>query len=149
MSIEIRKISISEINDIVELFDKYMVFYKLESNPKKYKTYLKNRIDNNEATIYIAYESNTKAIGFVINYSSFSSVSLGKIVILNDLFVLDNYRKEGIGNILIDCSINLAKEIGAVRVDLGTAKDNFKAQSLYERIGFIKDTVYFSYSFNI
>ena len=76
MSIEIRKISISEINDIVELFDKYMVFYKLESNPKKYKTYLKNRIDNNEATIYIAYESNTKAIGFVINYSSFSSVSL-------------------------------------------------------------------------
>ena len=50
---------------------------------------------------------------------------------------------------MIDCSINLAKEIGAVRVDLGTAKDNFKAQSLYERIGFGKDTVYFSYSFNI
>ena len=149
MNIELRKISISEINDIVELFNKYMIFYKQESNPEKYKTYLKNRIDNDEATIYLAYESNTKAIGFVINYTCFSSVSLGKIVILNDLFVLDNYRKEGIGNKLIDCSINLAKEIGAVRVDLGTAKDNFKAQSLYERIGFVKDTVYFSYSFNI
>ena len=38
MNIELRKISISEINDIVELFDKYMIFYKQESNPEKYKT---------------------------------------------------------------------------------------------------------------
>ncbi len=149
MSIELKKVSISEINDIVELFDKYMIFYKHESNPEKYKTYLKNRLDNNEATIYLAYKSNTKPIGFVLNYHTFSSVSLGKIIVLNDLFVLEGYRKDGIGNKLINCSINLAKEMGAVRVDLGTAKDNFKAQSLYEKIGFIKDTEYFSYSFNI
>ena len=149
MSIEIKKISISEINDVVKLFDKYMVFYEQESNPEKYKLYLENRLNNNEATIYVAYSSDTTPIGFVLNYHTFSSVSLGKIIVLNDLFVLENYRTEGVGNKLIDCSINLAKEVGAVRVDLGTAKDNFKAQALYEKIGFIKDTEYFSYSFSI
>ena len=149
MNIKIKEVSISKINDVVDLFDKYMIFYEQESNPNRYKIYLENRINNKEAIIYVAYDSDTKPIGFVLNYHSFSSVSLGKIIVLNDLFVLEDYRKYGVGNKLIDCSINFAKETGAVRVDLGTAKDNFEAQSLYEKIGFIKDTEYFSYSFNI
>ena len=46
-------------------------------------------------------------------------------------------------------SINLAKSTGSIRIDLGTAKDNLSAQSLYEKIGFIQDTGYFSYSLAI
>ena len=42
----------------------------------------------------------------------------------------------GIANKLIDCSFNLAKNTGSIRLDLATAKDNFSAQALYEKIGF-------------
>jgi len=30
--------------------------------------------------------------------------------------------------------------------DLNTAQDNFSAQALYEKLGFVKDTEYFSYN---
>ncbi len=147
MNNQIKKIAIEELDDLVTLFDQYMVFYKQPSAPEKYREYLAERINNNEATVFIAYgQDDNRPIGFVLNYHSFSSVSLGKVVILNDLFVTSENRRKGLGDKLIDCSINLAKQTGAIRVDLGTAKDNYSAQALYERIGFVQDTEYFSYS---
>ncbi len=146
MAIEIKKVSLDALDDLVALFDQYMVFYKKPSSPAQYKKYLAERIKNNEATVFIAYDDAGSPVGFSLNYHSFSSVSQGKVVVLNDLFVSPDQRKKGIGKALISSSLNLAKEIGAIRVALATAKDNLSAQSLYEKIGFIRDNDYYSYS---
>ncbi|RYV01461.1 N-acetyltransferase [Shewanella sp. OPT22] len=143
----IKKITINELDGLVTLFDQYMVFYKQPSAPDTYREYLNERLKNDDATIFIAYSQNQQPAGFVLNYHSFSSVSLGKIIVLNDLFVSPLYRKQGIAKGLIDSSINLAKSTGAIRVDLSTETNNLPAQSLYEKIGFTKETDYFSYSF--
>ncbi|MGS0673825.1 GNAT family N-acetyltransferase [Shewanella sp. 125m-1] len=145
----IKRISIKELDDLVMLFDQYMVFYKQASAPATYRQYLNERLQNADATVFIAYSSEDKPIGFVLNYHTFSSVSLGKIIVLNDLFVAASHRKQGVANSLIDCAIDLAKQTGAVLVDLGTAKDNLSAQALYEKIGFVKDTEYFAYSYSL
>lgn len=145
----IKKITAADVDDLVILFDQYMIFYKQASAPEKHKEYLLKRINNSEATIYIAYDENNSPAGFVLNYYSFSSVSLGKVVILNDLFVNQENRKKGIAGSLIDCSIALAREVGAIRVDLGTEKNNVNAQSLYDKIGFVRDTKFFSYSLGV
>jgi ribosomal protein S18 acetylase RimI-like enzyme len=142
----IKKISMKELDDLVLLFDQYMVFYNQPSAPDKYREYLTERLKKDEATVFIAYSLKNEPVGFVLNYHSFSSVSLGKIIVLNDLFVVSSHRKQGIANGLIDCSFKLAKSSGSIRVDLSTDKDNFSAQALYEKIGFVKDTEYFSYS---
>lgn len=149
MDIVIKKVGVEDISSLVHLFDKYMVFYKKPSNRKLYQSYLKERIQNSEATVFLAFNSQNEAIGFVLNYFSFSSVSQGKIIILNDLFVDSEYRKNGVAETLIQKSIDLAEEIGAVKVDLGTAKDNYGAQRLYERLGFAKDNEFFAYSYAI
>jgi len=145
----IKKIAAADVDGLVVLFNQYMIFYKQPSAPEKYKEYLLKRINNSEATVYIAYDENNNPVGFVLNYYSFSSVSLGKIVILNDLFVIQRSRKKGIAASLIDCSIALAREVGAVRVDLATEKNNINAQSLYEKVGFVQGTEYFSYSLDV
>lgn len=142
----IKNISTEALDDLVTLFDQYMVFYKQPSAPQKYKKYLNERLSNNEATVFIAYNAANAPVGFVLNYHSFSSVSLGKVVVLNDLFVMSTHRKQGIANDLIECSIELAKRTGAIRVDLSTAKDNYVAQSLYEKVGFVQSSGYFSYN---
>lgn len=141
-----REISIMQLDDLVHLFDLYMVFYGKESQPQKYRDYLQQRLSQNEAHVYIAYDPDNRPLGFVLNYLSFSSVSLGKVVVLNDLFVIESHRKKGIANQLIHCSIGLALEINAIRVDLGTARDNHSAQALYKKLGFVRDTQFFSYS---
>ncbi|QQX78419.1 GNAT family N-acetyltransferase [Shewanella sp. KX20019] len=142
----IKQISSDELDDLVMLFDQYMVFYKQGSAPEKYRNYLNERLTQGEATVFIAYSDEKEAIGFVLNYHSFSSVALAKIIVLNDLFVSALHRKQGIANQLINSVIDLAKSTESMRVDLGTAKDNFSAQALYEKIGFVKDTEYYSYS---
>ncbi|WP_108808889.1 GNAT family N-acetyltransferase [Aquimarina spinulae] len=150
MNIEIIETTIEELDVLTELFDQYMVFYKKPSDINKYRSYLKERLQNKEANAYLAIDDNTNnPLGFVLNYHSFSSVSLGRIVVLNDLFVMPEYRKKGIAERLINSAFDLAKQVGAIRVDLGTGKDNYTAQRLYEKIGFVKDEDFYSYSYII
>ena len=145
----IKQLQIENLAQLVPLFDEYMVFYEKESNPLKHEAYLRERIENNEATVFIAYDNNDQPVGFVLNYHSFSSTALGRIIVLNDLYVSATERKKGIGQRMIDRTLELAKELGAVRVDLGTAKTNIQAQGLYEKIGFAQDTEFYSYSYSL
>ena len=145
----IKQLHIQNLGQLVPLFDQYMVFYEKESNPQKYEAYLRDRIEQNEATVYIAYDEDNQPVGFVLNYHSFSSTALGRIIVLNDLYVVAGNRKKGIGQSLIERTFELAKETGAVRVDLGTAKTNTTAQGLYEKLGFVKDTEFYAYSYSI
>lgn len=144
----IHKLNLDHLDHLVPLFDQYMVFYGKPSNPEKYREYLKARIENDEAIVFVAYDAGNNSVGFVLNYHSFSSVSLGKVVVLNDLYVAPGARTKGIGQRLIERTFELAKECNSVRVDLGTAKDNLTAQRLYEKLGFVKETDFYAYSFN-
>ncbi|MGJ8671790.1 N-acetyltransferase family protein [Rubritalea sp.] len=145
----IQQIRIENLSQLVPLFDQYMVFYEKESNPQKYEAYLRDRIEKNEASVFIAYDEDDLPIGFALNYYSFSSTALGKVIVLNDLYVSEAKRKKGIGQRLIERTFELARELGAVRVDLGTAKTNITAQGLYDKIGFVKDTEYYAYSYSL
>ncbi|MEZ9237024.1 GNAT family N-acetyltransferase [Shewanella sp. 10N.286.52.A9] len=145
----INRVTMSDIDDILPLFSQYMFFYGVELPKNQYIEYLTARLREQEAFIFAAYDEASNPVGFVLNYQSFSTVELGKILVLNDLFVDPDARNQGVANRLIQCSIELARGMNAVRVDLGTAKVNFPAQSVYEKIGFVKDTRFFSYSLSI
>ena len=82
----IRRITAADIIDIISLFDGYRVFYKMKSDPDAAAEFLNDRITKDESIIFAAYEDD-KAVGFVQLYYTFSSVSLEKSLILNDLFV--------------------------------------------------------------
>jgi ribosomal protein S18 acetylase RimI-like enzyme len=145
----IRKATIDDLDQLTILFDKYLIFYKKHTNISEQKSFLKERIENNEAIIYIAFddEIKNKAIGFTLIYPTFSSLLLSKILILNDLYVDQNTRKSGIGEELIHQTIALAKEFGAPLIRLRTANNNMIAQSLYLKTGFTRNT--FSCSFDL
>ncbi len=143
------QLTIEDLDLLVPLFDQYMVFYGKPSAPEKYREYLHARIENDEATVFLANNDENNTTGFVLNYHSFSSVSLGKVIVLNDLYVMPGARRLDIGRALIERTLELAKECESVRVDLGTAKENLTAQALYEKIGFVKGTDFYFYSYSI
>lgn len=78
--------------------------------------------------------------GFVLLYPSFSSVSMGSIWVLNDLFVHRDHRKQGIARKLMQAAQTFASETGAIRITLSTAINNTQAQALYESEGMRKMT---------
>jgi ribosomal protein S18 acetylase RimI-like enzyme len=147
----IRKATIQDLEQLTTLFDKYLVFYKKPSNLEKQKSYLKERIENDEAIIFIAFDDKIKdkAIGFTLIYPTFSSVLLSKILILNDLYVDPSIRKNGIGQKLILKSIELAKDLQVNLIRLRTAKNNVIAQELYHKMGFVRDEYQHTYDLEI
>ena len=149
MEFEIIKANVNHIKQVGELFDLYRQFYKYVSNINESTDYISERMKNNESIIFIATNKQKEAMGFVQLYETFGSLHLGKIIILYDLFVKKEFRKYGIGNKLMKKSEEYAKSIGAKGIELSTAKDNLTAQSLYEKIGYIRDNEFYSYSFEL
>ena len=140
---KIFRAKIADLDLIVPLFDKYRVFYEQESDLKGAAEFLMRRIDNNESIIFLATYDKIP-VGFIQLYTSFSSVSMKPIYILNDLYVDASYRKKGIGEALLNEAKILCKKNGFKGLALETAIDN-PAQKLYERLGWKKDSTCFHY----
>jgi GNAT superfamily N-acetyltransferase len=141
--ITIRKATANHIDDISPLFDKYRIFYKQESDLNAAKEFLLDRIQKGESVIYLAY-SDDNPVGFTQLYTTFSSVSLQPVYILNDLYVTKNQRGKGIGEKLL----NKAKELCVSKKYKGLALETGienPAQELYEKLGWKKDTDCFHY----
>lgn len=143
----IRKATINDLDALVELFDLYRVFYEQPSDLIGAKEFIKERLNNEDSVIFLASDGGDP-VGFTQLYPSFSSVSMKRIWVLNDLYVTENGRGKGFGESLVRTAIAFAEETNAKGVLLETSTENSTAQSLYEKIGFIKETNYF-YFFNV
>jgi ribosomal protein S18 acetylase RimI-like enzyme len=143
----IKKAAIDDFDSLAELFDSYRVFYKQESNLEGARAFLKERLLKEDSVVFIAYDE-SNPVGFVQLYPTFSSVSMRKSWILNDLYVNASARKKGFGEKLLKKAIEFAGETGAKGLSLETGQDNVTAQRLYEKIGFKKESNYF-YTFSI
>ncbi|MEH7120937.1 GNAT family N-acetyltransferase, partial [Neobacillus vireti] len=120
------------------------MFYKQESDLERAEQYLRERISREESVAFMAFDGD-QPLGFVQLYPSFSSVSMMRSWILNDLYVKREARGSGVGEKLLKSAIEFAKETEAKGLFLETANDNINAQRLYEKIGFIKEENYFYY----
>ena len=153
MNIEIRKIYKDEYGLVADMFNKYRIFYKQASDLELAKEYLRERLSNNEAQVFLAYDSiASEFLGFTLLYARFSSVSTIKNWHIGDLYVEPNQRKRGIGQKLLQTAIDFASEQKAKFVSLNTAKDNFTAQKVYEDFGFDKRDYlpeYFYYQYDL
>jgi ribosomal protein S18 acetylase RimI-like enzyme len=142
----IKKASIEDIEIASNLFELYRQFYKQEPDRNSAKKFLSERIKENESVIYLAIDEEKKSgMGFVQLYPAFSSVSMKRIWILNDLFVHEDYRKQGVAEALIRKSKELAIETKAKGIVLETHSSNDNAQKLYHKLGFKKDDEHYYY----
>lgn len=55
---------------------------------------------------------------------------------LAELYVAPARRGQGLGRALLEAAMELARERGATRMDLGTGEDDTAARGLYESLGF-------------
>ena len=146
---EIIQAQTEHADDVGVLFDLYRQFYHQPADLTLAQDYISSRLANEESIIYVAYEGQ-EAMGFVQLYPSFCSVQACKILILYDLYVAAEHRRKGIGEALMNRATALAKESGAARLDLLTAKDNMPGQTLYEKLGYQKTLQgFFAYSLQV
>jgi ribosomal protein S18 acetylase RimI-like enzyme len=137
--VNIKKANVNDVDAIAELFDLYRNFYDQESDLEGAKSFLRERLNNGESTLFLASVDN-ESVGFAQLYPSFSSVSLKRTWILNDLYVRKEHRGKRIGEALLQHVLTFAKETGTKGVLLETDEENVVAQRLYEKMGFAQET---------
>lgn len=146
---KISRATLSDLDELNELFDGYRVFYEKDSDKETSKAFLKERIEKNESVIYISRNREGVATGFVQLYPVFSSTRMKRFWLLNDLYVDQAYRGQGFSKALIEKSKNLCKETGACGMMLETAKDNHVGNQLYPATGWVLDEDHNYYTWDV
>ncbi|WP_449537701.1 GNAT family N-acetyltransferase [Ferdinandcohnia sp. Marseille-Q9671] len=145
---EIYQAGIEDVEEVSQLFNLYRIFYQQKSDVDGAKLYIRERLENSESVIFVIKDEQ-KYVGFTQLYPTFSSISMKKAWILNDLFVSEEARKQGVGEMLLQAAKEYAIETGAKSISLSTAPDNHSAQRLYERNGYIQDSQFYHYELSL
>lgn len=146
--VQAQRAVLADLKHLAPLFDAYRVFYGSSSDVEATRRFLHERFVNRESVLFIVIAEDV-AVGFCQLYPSFSSVSLARTFVLNDLYVVESYRKQGIGTLLLEKAAEFAKEAEAIRLNLSTAITNRAAQSLYEQAGWVRDQDYYVYNLKL
>jgi len=142
----VRQAVLSDLPVVAPLFDAYRQFYGRAPDLAAAESFLRERFGHGESVLFLAHGSSAP-IGFTQLYPSFSSVSLARTFILNDLFVLPGHRRTGVGSRLLSAAVDYARSLGAIRVTLNTDIQNTSAQAVYESRGWKRDHEFYVYHF--
>ncbi|ASS68948.1 MULTISPECIES: GNAT family N-acetyltransferase [unclassified Paenibacillus] len=129
---------------VAPLFDQYRIFYGQPSDEEGARLFLQARLERGESVLFAAAAEGVP-IGFAQLYPVFSSVSMRRVWILNDLYVHAEWRGRGAAKLLLQAVRDYAAAGEARSVQLSTAADNSAARSLYEQAGYELDTVFLTY----
>jgi len=132
--IRVVRADLDDLDSLVPLFDAYRRFYGQPADLEGARAFLADRITRGESVIFLALAV-AAVVGFTQLYPSFSSVSMRRLWILNELFVAPGARKAGAGRVLLQRAEHYASETGAKGLALSTERTNLTAQRLYEACG--------------
>ena len=142
--VSVRQASAEDLDAVAPLFDGYRQFYGQRPDPDGARAFLADRFKRGESVIFLAV-ADGGVVGFTQLYPLFSSVSMKRLWLLNDLFVAPDARTSGAGRALVERAERWAVETGAKGLTLSTQITNLPAQRLYEACGWTKDDEFLHY----
>jgi GNAT superfamily N-acetyltransferase len=132
-----RKATLEDLEDLSTLFNAYRIFYNQPDDLTAAFDFLKERFLLQESVVFIAVNNN-KIIGFTQLYPIFSSVSLKKAWLLNDLFIDPSARRLGAAELLLNAARKHGIDTGSKWLLLETTLNNIHAQNLYVKNGWVR-----------
>lgn len=137
-----------DIEKILPLYLGYRAFYQVAEDAARAGEFLRDRVRLGESVIFFV-EQDDKPVGFAQLYPLFCSLEMKRIWLLYDLFVAPEARGSGAAAALLARADQLAQETDSAFIMLSTAKDNTRAQALYEKSGYVRDEVFWVYNKSI
>lgn len=136
MNVTIRKANQQDFPTILALIKAFAIFQK---TPEKVTITLEQMIaSENLFQCFIAETGSKKIAGFASFYFVYNSWS-GKGIYLDDLYVSDAFRKQGVGKLLLQAIIQLAKDEHCKKLRWQVSKWNANAIDFYKSIGAVID----------
>ena len=147
--IEIAPITASEFEELLPLIAAYQRFYEVEDiDDGRNRSFFRRFLGPSEDGLLLGARSEGRLVGYACLYWHFSSLEACESVLMNDLYVDESVRGQGVGRALIEASAEVARERKVPFVEWSTAPDNETAQRLYDSTG-AERTEWFSYELRV
>jgi GNAT superfamily N-acetyltransferase len=113
IELEIAPISTEEFEGLLPLLAAYQRFYEVEEiDDTRNRTFFRRFLAPSEDGLLLGARHQGKLIGYACLYWHFSSLEAVESVLLNDLYVSEEARGQGVGRTLIEATAEVARERG-------------------------------------
>jgi len=147
--VEITPIAASELEELLPLIAAYQRFYEVdEIDDDRNRAFFRRFLAPSEDGLLLGARSGGRLVGYACLYWHFSSLEACESVLMNDLYVAESARGQGVGRALIEAAAAVARERDVPFVEWSTAPDNETAQRLYDSTG-AERTEWYSYELRV
>ena len=138
----------NDLDDLLPLMRGYCDFYEVAPTDDELLALSRALMldPEREGLQLIARDDAGRAVGFATVFWTWSTLSAARIGVMNDLFVEPSSRGGGVVEALISECRRLVEKRGGRSLEWQTAKDNLRAQAVYDRVGGRRDDRWLSYS---
>jgi len=140
-AITISKLSPAQIDAALELFVVQLNEHGVETDASKLREVMGKIVaDERHGFILVAASENNEIVGVAFGSSFLGLEHGGESGWLEELYVLPEWRQNGIGARLVEEAIRFARQRGWRALDLEVEANHLRVLSLYERHGFLPQT---------
>jgi ribosomal protein S18 acetylase RimI-like enzyme len=138
----------ADLPELLPLMRGYCDFYEVDPSDEELLAMSRALIadPDREGIQLIARDQEGRPVGFATIFWTWSTLSASRVGVMNDLFVGEQARGTGVVEKLIAACADRSRRQGATSLDWTTARDNFRAQRVYDRIGARRDERWVDYS---
>lgn len=134
--VETAPITIEEFEELLPLIAAYQRFYEVEEiDEERNRSFFHRFLAPSEDGLLLGARQEGRLVGYACLYWHFSSTQAIEVVLMNDLYVVEKVRGQGVGRALIEATAEVARERDVAAVEWSTAPDNRTAQRLYDSTG--------------
>lgn len=136
LELSIEPISEQNFDDFLDLIEKLAKYEKLTPPEPEAKNRLKRDglCENPKYQAFLG-KYDDKYVGYVIYFTTYSSFLALPTLYLEDIFILNEYRRQGIGTELFQFCVTQAKSMGCGRIEFCVLDWNTPAQNFYDKLG--------------
>ena len=134
----IEPISLDQLEALLPLIAAYQRFYEVPAErieEGRNRAFFARFVAPSEEGMLLGAWDGEELAGYACLYWHHTSLVPADTVLMNDLYVDERHRGEGVGRALIEAGAAVARERGAHRLEWATAPDNERAQRLYDSTG--------------
>ncbi len=134
--IRVEPISTQQLQPLLPMIAAYQRFYEVEDvDEERNRAFFSRFLAPSEDGMLLGAWRGEELVGYACLYWHFTSLVPAETVLMNDLYVGEPQRGQGVGRALIEASAEVARERGANRLEWGTQPDNKTARRLYDSTG--------------
>lgn len=147
-ALRIDVVAAADLDDLLPLMRGYCDFYEVDPTDDALLALSRALLADpeREGLQLLARDEDGAALGFATIFWTWATTRGARIGVMNDLFVRPEARGSGAADALIRTCVERCRERGAVDLEWQTARDNHRAQAVYDRVGGTRDDRWLDYS---